>query len=117
MNQILEEISNIGVVPVVAIDHKDDLCPISRRIDQRRPSVCRSYIPYTCRGRVHPHYGRSVPGYALLGAGTVLTTEQADRAILAGAKFIVSPGFNPKVVSPLYRKKKYSDHTRNLKSK
>ena len=35
----------------------------------------------------------------LLGAGTVLTTEQADRAIAAGAKFIVSPGFNPKVVS------------------
>ena len=39
-------------------------CPISRRIDQRRPSVCRSYIPYTCRGRVHTHHGRSVPGYA-----------------------------------------------------
>jgi 2-dehydro-3-deoxyphosphogluconate aldolase/(4S)-4-hydroxy-2-oxoglutarate aldolase len=35
----------------------------------------------------------------LLGAGTVLTTDQADRAIAAGAKFIVSPGFNPKVVA------------------
>ena len=33
----------------------------------------------------------------IVGAGTVLTTEQADRAIAAGAKFIVSPGFNPKV--------------------
>ena len=34
----------------------------------------------------------------LVGAGTVLTTEQADRAVEAGAKFIVSPGFNPRVV-------------------
>ncbi len=33
----------------------------------------------------------------LLGAGTVLTTEQADRAIAAGAKFIVAPGYDPKV--------------------
>ena len=35
----------------------------------------------------------------LVGAGTVLTTEQVDRAIAAGAKFIVSPGTNPKVVN------------------
>ena len=34
----------------------------------------------------------------LIGAGTVLTTEQVDRAVAAGAEFIVSPGLNPKVV-------------------
>ena len=34
----------------------------------------------------------------LVGAGTVLTTEQVDRAVNAGAKFIVSPGLNPTVV-------------------
>ena len=34
----------------------------------------------------------------LVGAGTVLTTEQVDRAVAAGAKFIVSPGFNPRIV-------------------
>ena len=34
----------------------------------------------------------------LVGAGTVLTTDQADRAIDAGAKFIVSPGFDPEIV-------------------
>ena len=33
----------------------------------------------------------------LLGAGTVLTTEQADRAMAAGASFIVAPGFDPEV--------------------
>jgi 2-dehydro-3-deoxyphosphogluconate aldolase/(4S)-4-hydroxy-2-oxoglutarate aldolase len=35
----------------------------------------------------------------LVGAGTVLTTEQVDRAVKAGAAFIVSPGLNPKVVT------------------
>ena len=34
----------------------------------------------------------------LIGAGTVLTTDQVDRAVAAGAKFIVSPGLNPRVV-------------------
>ena len=34
----------------------------------------------------------------LVGAGTVLTTEQVDAAVGAGAKFIVSPGFDPKIV-------------------
>ena len=34
----------------------------------------------------------------LLGAGTILTVEQAHFAISAGASFIVTPGFNPRVV-------------------
>ena len=34
----------------------------------------------------------------LLGAGTVLTIDQVDRAVAAGAKFIVSPGFDPEIV-------------------
>ncbi len=34
----------------------------------------------------------------LVGAGTVLTVDQVDKAVAAGAKFIVAPGFNPKVV-------------------
>ena len=40
----------------------------------------------------------------IIGAGTVLTTEQANRAIGAGAKFIVSPGFNPKVTEYVLKK-------------
>ena len=48
MNQILEEISNIGVVPVVAIDHKDDAAPLADALTKG----------------VHTHHGRSVPGYA-----------------------------------------------------
>lgn len=41
----------------------------------------------------------SARGDLLVGAGTVLTVEQADRAIDAGAQFVVAPGLNPKVVT------------------
>lgn len=37
-------------------------------------------------------------GDLLVGAGTVLTVEQVDRAVAAGARFVVSPGFSPRVV-------------------
>src|SRR5690606_8819011 len=37
-------------------------------------------------------------GDMLVGAGTVLSVEQADRAIEAGAQFLVAPGLNPEVV-------------------
>src|SRR4051812_48441611 len=43
-------------------------------------------------------------GDLLVGAGTVLTTEQADRAIGAGAEFIVAPGTNPKVVEHVLKR-------------
>ena len=41
----------------------------------------------------------------LVGAGTVLTIEQVDRAVAAGAKFIVSPGFDPEIVDYCLEKK------------
>ena len=40
----------------------------------------------------------------LVGAGTVLTTEQVDAAVKAGAKFIVSPGFDPEIVDYCLKK-------------
>src|SRR4029079_6204859 len=42
-------------------------------------------------------------GDLLVGAGTILTTEQADRAIDAGAKFLVTPGTNPNVVAHAFK--------------
>ena len=41
----------------------------------------------------------------LVGAGTVLTREQVDAAVAAGAKFIVSPGFDPEIVDYCLEKK------------
>lgn len=98
MNQILEEISNIGVVPVVAIDHKDDAAPLADALTKGGLPCAEVTFRTPAAEESIRIMAEQFPDM-LLGAGTVLTTEQADRAIVAGAKFIVSPGFNPKVVS------------------
>ncbi len=98
MNQILEEISNIGVVPVVAIDHKDDAAPLADALTKGGLPCAEVTFRTPAAEESIRIMANQFPDM-LLGAGTVLTTEQADRAIAAGAKFIVSPGFNPKVVS------------------
>ena len=69
-------------------------CPISRRIDQRRPSI-----------RIMADQFPDM----LLGAGNVLTTEQADRAIAAGAKFMSVPALIPKLF-PTVSKKIFRSH-------
>lgn len=115
MNQILEEISNIGVVPVVAIDHKDDAAPLADALTKGGLPCAEVTFRTPAAEESIRIMAEQFPDM-LLGAGTVLTTEQADRAIAAGAKFIVSPGFNPKVVSHCIEKN-IPDHTRNLKSK
>ncbi len=98
MNPIVEEISNIGLVPVVALDNAADALPLAKAlIDGGLPCAevtFRTAAAEEAIALMSAHYPQM-----LVGAGTVLTCEQADRAVKAGAKFIVSPGLNPKVVS------------------
>ena len=55
------------------------------------------YLPDGCSRGIHPDMSTKYPDM-LVGAGTVLTIEQVDKAVAAGAKFIVSPGFDPEIV-------------------
>ncbi len=94
---ILEQIGGMGIVPVVSI-------PESRMALSLAESLLAGGLPcaeITFRTAAAAdslaQIARAYPDL-VLGAGTVLTTEQADRAIDAGAKFIVSPGTNPRVV-------------------
>ncbi|MCR5280026.1 MAG: bifunctional 4-hydroxy-2-oxoglutarate aldolase/2-dehydro-3-deoxy-phosphogluconate aldolase [Lachnospiraceae bacterium] len=97
MNEILEKISNIGIVPVVVLDDAKDAEPLAK-------ALCEGGLPcaeVTFRtDAAEESIRRMTKAFPqmLVGAGTVLTTEQVDRAVGAGAKFIVSPGFNPEVV-------------------
>ena len=103
MNPIVEEISKIGIVPVIALDDAKDAKPLAE-------ALCKGGIPcaeVTFRTAAAEESIRIMAQEfpdMLVGAGTVLTTEQADRAIAAGAKFIVSPGLNPKVVAHVRQK-------------
>ncbi|MDF2512465.1 MAG: hypothetical protein K0S04_2331 [Herbinix sp.] len=97
MNEILERISKIGIVPVIALENSEDAAPLAK-------ALCDGGLPcaeVTFRTAAAEDSIRIIATEfpeMLLGAGTVLTTEQVDRAIAAGAKFIVSPGLNPKIV-------------------
>ena len=87
----------LGVVPVVVLENAEDAVPLAE-------ALCTGGLPcaeVTFRTEAaEESIRRMAQAYPemLVGAGTVLTTEQVDRAVAAGAKFIVSPGFDPEIV-------------------
>lgn len=97
MKTLEEQFYEYAVVPVVVLDDADDAAPLAEalikgglpcaevtfRTEAAEESIC-------IMSEKYPEM--------LVGAGTVLTTEQVDRAVAAGAKFIVSPGFDPEIV-------------------
>ena len=97
MNAVLEEISKIGIVPVIALDKVEDAEPLAKALVEGG-LPCAEVTFRTAAAEESIRVMASKFPEMLVGAGTVLTTEQVDRAVNAGAKFIVSPGLNPKVV-------------------
>ena len=97
MNKILKQIKETGIVPVVVLNDAKDAEPLAK-------ALCDGGLPcaeVTFRTDAAEESIRIMTEKfpdMLIGAGTVLTTEQVDRAVAAGAEFIVSPGLNPKVV-------------------
>lgn len=97
MKDILEKISNFGIVPVIALNRSEDAAPLAKALcDGGLPCAEVTFRTDAAEESIRI-MSKEFPEM-LVGAGTVLTTEQVDRAVAAGAKFIVSPGLNPKVV-------------------
>lgn len=97
MNHILEQINEIGIVPVVVLDDAKDAKALAQALcDGGLP--CAEVTFRTAAAEESIKIMAQEFPQMLIGAGTVLTTEQVDRAVAAGAKFIVSPGLNPKIV-------------------
>lgn len=103
MNKVLEQFNEIGIIPVVVLDHKEDAAPLAH-------ALCQGGLPaaeVTFRTREAAaciEAMRAARPDMLVGAGTVLTTKQVDEAIKAGAQFIVSPGFDEDVVKYCIKK-------------
>lgn len=97
MNEVLEKISKIGIVPVVVLDDAKDAKPLAEALI-KGGLPCAEVTFRTAAAEESIRIMAEEFPEMLVGAGTVLTTEQVDRAVNAGAKFIVSPGLNPKVV-------------------
>lgn len=103
MHEILEKIRKIGIVPVVALDDAKDALPLAEALQQGGLPCAEITFRTQAAEEAIRLISRECPEM-LVGAGTVLTTEQADRAAAAGAEFLVSPGFNPRVVKHCVKK-------------
>lgn len=97
MNKILEKIGELGIVPVVKIEKAEDALPLGRALMDGDLPIAEITFRTSAAEESIKILNRELPKL-LVGAGTVLTVEQVKKAVSAGAKFIVSPGFNPKVV-------------------
>lgn len=97
MDKILQKIYETGIVPVVKLDSPEQALPLGKALVKG----CLPVAEVTFRTSAAEESIRILSGELpemLVGAGTVLSVEQAKKAVGAGAKFLVSPGFNPDVV-------------------
>lgn len=97
MNEILKQIGDFGIVPVVKIDDANDAVPLGKALIEGGLPVAEITFRTAAAEDAIKNITRELPDI-LVGAGTVLSVEQVKKAVAAGAKFIVSPGFNPSVV-------------------
>lgn len=97
MNKILEELSEYGVVPVVVLNRTEDAEPLAKALCEGGLKCAEVTFRTDAAEESIKIMTSSFPDM-LVGAGTVLTIDQVDRAVAAGAKFIVSPGFDPEIV-------------------
>ena len=94
---MIDSLEKLRVIPVVALEDADKAEPLA-------DALCAGGLPcveITLRTETALESIRTLAGRddLLLGAGTVHGSEQARAAVEAGARFIVTPGFNPKTVA------------------
>lgn len=99
MNEMNSKISAIGVVPVIKLNNPEkDAAPLAKALCDGGVPVAE--VTFRAEGADKAiKIMHEVCPEMLVGAGTVLTVEQVDKAIAAGAQFIVTPGFDPEIVA------------------
>ena len=94
---MIERLTRHPVIPVIVIEDENDAEPLAEALLEGGLDV----IEVTCRTAAAPaalaRIIRSFP-QMLVGAGTVVTREQAQRCVDLGVSFAVAPGFNPETV-------------------
>lgn len=97
MNKVFLKIKQTGIIPVIKLENPDDIIPLSEALLKGGINVAEITFRTSAAEDAIKKL-KSINNEMIIGAGTVLTTDNAERAIAAGAEFIVSPGFNPKIV-------------------
>ena len=95
---MINELYSLGLIPVIKIENAEDAVPLAKALIDGGLPAAEITFRTKCAAEAIKNITDAYPDM-LVGAGTVLTTEQVDAAIAAGSKFIVSPGLNPKTVS------------------
>ena len=93
----LERLRNAGVVPVVVLERAEDAVPAARAMLAGGVDVMEITFRTAAAAEAIRNVAAECPEM-LVGAGTVLTVEQCEKAVALGAKFIVSPGFDAEIV-------------------
>lgn len=97
MQKVLEDIGLAGIVPVIAIENAEDAEPLAQALSEGGLPCAEVTFRTAAAKESMTKIAKKFPDM-LLGAGTVLSVDQVKTAVASGAKFIVSPGLNPKVV-------------------
>jgi 2-dehydro-3-deoxyphosphogluconate aldolase/(4S)-4-hydroxy-2-oxoglutarate aldolase len=97
MQETLDTLGRLGLVPVVKIERAEDAVKLGEALLAGGLPCAEITFRTAAAEEAIRHISSSLPEI-VLGAGTVRSVDQAGRAVSAGAKFIVSPGFNEKVV-------------------
>jgi 2-dehydro-3-deoxyphosphogluconate aldolase/(4S)-4-hydroxy-2-oxoglutarate aldolase len=98
MHEVLKQIQDMGIVPVVKIDDPAKAIPLAQALKAGGLPCAEITFRTSAAKEAMRQINANIPGI-FMGAGTVLTTAQVDEAMESGAKFIVSPGYNPAVVA------------------
>lgn len=94
---IEEKMHEVGIVPVVVIENVEDATPLAKALLDGGVCFMEITLRTECALEAIAKVAAEVPDM-IVGAGTVLNKEQAQKAVDAGAKFIVSPGFSEDIV-------------------
>ncbi|MEC7941301.1 MAG: bifunctional 4-hydroxy-2-oxoglutarate aldolase/2-dehydro-3-deoxy-phosphogluconate aldolase [Pseudomonadota bacterium] len=97
MTTLNEQLANLKVIPVIAINRAEDAIPLGKALVENGMPCAEITLRTECAIEAISIMRKTYPDM-LIGAGTVLTTEQVNASINAGVDFIVSPGFNPRTV-------------------
>lgn len=97
MSTVVEKISAFGIIPVVVLEDVKDAAPLAKAL-MEGGLPCAEVTFRTDAAEESIKIMTAEYPDMFIGAGTVLTIEQVDRAVGAGAKFIVSPGFDSEIV-------------------
>ena len=97
MSEFLEKLEAVKVCPVVVLDDVEDAVPLAKALEKGKLPMAEVTFRTDAAEESIRRIAQEVPG-VYVGAGTVLTVEQCERAIAAGAKFIVSPCVDEAVI-------------------